>query len=264
MSNLHLPYTGLMESSGAVTGTTTGTVVSNGSYTQLIASTSFDYNEILILSKLNSGSTDATIDLARGSAGNEQFLIDGLRLSLSATAAQFTSARLPLRVPRGSRIAAQAHGVTPEVIIYGISHGPLSTSGYTRAEALNISSNKGTSIDAGASANTLTAWSQLVASTSRNYNALMIMTGGAGRTAGTAAASWLIDVGLGGAGSEQTLFKQLLAFEFSSTIFGTEPPSYGPFPCSIPSGSRIASRLQCSTSTSGRRALDVAAYGFIR
>ena len=264
MSNLHLPYTGLMETCGAVAASSTGTTVANGSYTQIIASTSFDYNEILVVATLASNSADGSLDIARGSAGSEQILIDNLRLSISAANPTFCSARLPLRVPRGSRLAAQAHGLTPNVMIYGISHGPLSTSGYTRAESLNIASNIGTTIDPGASANTLSAWTQLIASTSRNYNALMIMCGGAGRAAGTAGVTWLTDIGIGGAGSEQTLFKQLLGTETGSSIFALDPTSFGPFPCSIPSGNRIAARVQSSTSTAGRRAIDVAAYGFIR
>lgn len=264
MSNLHLPYAGQMEANGAATGSSTGTTIANGSYTQITSSTNFDYNEIVLICSLASTSADGSIDIGIGSAGNEFKIIDGLRLSIASAAPTFCSVRLPLRIPRGTRVALQAHGMTPAAVLYGISHGPLSTAGYTRAESLNIASNIGTNIDGGASANTLTAWTQLIASTSHNYNALMIMAGGSGRSAGTAGTTWLIDVGIGGAGSEQKILPQLLATELSSTMFGSEPSSFGPFPCSIPSGTRLAARLQCSIATSGRRALDIAAYGFVR
>ncbi|MGH3987826.1 MAG: hypothetical protein ACRDTZ_10960 [Pseudonocardiaceae bacterium] len=74
-------------------------------------------------------------------------------------------------------------------------------------------------------------------------------------------ATWLVDIGVGGAGSEQVLVPN---FRLAATTFETFVPSVMPtVPVSIPQSSRLAVRAQCSITTNsiGGRLFDVVLYG---
>jgi hypothetical protein len=266
MSNLPLPVGGNLDTYGAATASSSGTSVANGSYAQITASTTKDYDGVVFMGTQTGTSAEGTCDLAVGGAGSEQNIIDNIRFQKTGTTGNGFGlmAYLPLFIPRGSRIACQGHGITPKVIIAGVTGMPLNQRGFSRAESIGIASNQGVAIDPGATANTLSAWVQLTASSAHNYAALMIAVGPDARSSNAAAATWLIDIGIGASGSEQVLLQQLSCIGNSTANYGPYPALFGPFPCNIPAGTRIAVRAQSSSTNVSQRQIDVAAYGFIR
>jgi hypothetical protein len=113
---------------------------------------------------------------------------------------------------------------------------------YSRVEASPHSSSAGTSITAAASADTKGSYSQIIASTAFDAHAMLLHVG---RETGTAGIQFLIDLAVGGAGSEQIIIPNYL---FSR---GNNESSDAAIllPISIPAGSRIAARCQCSTAS---------------
>jgi len=264
MSNLHIPTSGIVETLGAVTGSSQGTSIGTASIAQIAASTGFDYEALLINTVANTSGLDAALDVYLGDAGAEYPLIDKIRVTKAlSTNPQGQAVLVPLSVPRGSRVSARAFGASLNTIICGIGFGALSNKGFKRAVSMGITSNLGTTVNPGATANALGSWTQIVASAPHNFSALMVALGSAGRS-NAALNSWLVDIGIGAAGSEQTIIKQLLTMSFSNTIFYMTPTFFGPFPCSIPAGTRISARAQSSTSSATTRNIDVSLYGLVR
>lgn len=264
MSNLHLPTPGIVESFGAVTGTSTGTAITTASIAQLAAATNFDYDAININAVGANITADTSIDIYLGASGSEYALIDKLRLTKASSNPQGLSALLPLAVPRGSRISAKAFGGTLNTIIQGIGFGTVGDRGYKRAVSMGITSNFGVTVDPGGTANTLSSWVQITASAPNNFNALMVAIGNGQRSVASNTASWLVDIAIGAAGSEQVIIKQLFAMSMGNTTFFITPNFFGPFPCNIPAGTRIAARAQCNTNGATSRQIDVSLYGLIR
>lgn len=89
-------------------------------------------------------------------------------------------------------------------------------------------------------AHTKGSWTEIIASTSRHANRLLVVNGFA-----SLFRDMLIDIGVGGSGSETTIIENLPLSEFTTinmTMFD--------FPVSLPSGTRLVARQQ-ATSTSG-------------
>ena len=119
-----LPSAGLgrLETWGAVTTGSTGTVVdagatanTKGAWVQLIASTGFDTEDLLLaFDHDETGFPAATrtflLDIGLGAAAAEQVVIDNLAVALSASDNAFlprTLGPVPCRIPAGTRVAAR-------------------------------------------------------------------------------------------------------------------------------------------------------------
>jgi hypothetical protein len=259
-----------MESIGVDATNSTGTVVGGaGTIVQLIASTSFDYDRIIVTYETPT-IANATLDILIGSSGHEQLLITLAVQSIfsGSIGPSVQSIPLPLAIPKGTRVSARinsAEVVDTVVTVNGMSGGISAGSGYTSAVTMGNSSNSGTVIDPGGTQNTLGAWTQIIASTSNSFSALMLMPDNQLNTSGGAAGgtSWLIDIGVGGSGSEYALVSKLWWFAGASSDYPIYPFSFGPFPCSIPAGTRLSVRAQCSTNVSPNRKFGATLYGFI-
>lgn len=257
---------GLIEALGANTANSAGTALVSNTIAQLVASTSFPYNaiQVSIMVAPTGTATDSSLDILIGSSGNEYTLIDKLRNIRDNTGDNDVENRwiLPLYVPQGVRLAARNNGVAAtSIIVHGMNGGVLGNAGFNRAESMGLTGNLGTIIDPGAAANTLGAWTEITPSTAHAYGALMMVFGGDAATSG--ANSWLIDIGVGTAGNEYALVKQCYG-RGAASASAPMPNTYGPFPCNIPAGTRLAVRCQSSSATSASRKIDVALYGFIQ
>jgi hypothetical protein len=113
---------------------TMGTLVAAGgtahtlgsSFTQLIASTSFDTEWVeIICHGVQTAATDsrALLNIYVGGAGSEQILIPNLLANggtIAATACQPKVYRFPLRIPKGSRISAKSQALILSDNVYVI------------------------------------------------------------------------------------------------------------------------------------------------
>jgi hypothetical protein len=237
---------------GTTTATSLGSAVTSGaanaygSFTQLIASTASDacWMNIAVVGGRNASSNQAVIQIAVGAAGSEKVIVHDLPVGCHV-ADNTVVAGFPITIPSGSRISAGAQTIN-------ISDGPFSVNavlfdgsftqieGFSGVDSIGFvsASTQGTTITSGA-ANTKGSYSQLTASTTKDYSGLFFAADALNTSAGNAVA--LIDIAIGGSGSEQVIAPNMLMGRadgiwtplFSSLIF-----------VPIPSGTRVAARIQ--------------------
>lgn len=256
---------------GAVT--TSASANTKGAWGSIVANqagTSFAYESITV-GLLVSTARDCTVDIGieTGFSPSEYYtIVEDLRLP-GLRVANFPCIvySIPVHVPAGAKLAARAQASTGStavgVYVIGHSAGIMGAPGYGRCIALYTpATSRGVSIDPGAVAHTKPAYTQLVASTSADVEALIVAIGGAGDIARTAADSWLIDVGVGTAANEWAVLPNLFAVAETNADWPL-PAVFGPFACSIPKTSRVAARCQCNVTTAGDRVLDIGVWGLV-
>lgn len=249
------------------TVTSSATANTKGAYTQLVASTNFDASGLILVIDPQFEDTHYLIDVAVGAAGSESVILSNY-YSAGSLAVTTVPLLLPLSIPAGTRISARSQDnfgssasfVSGMVLGSGFFADSAWSSIDTYGAATGTST--GTSVNAGATANTKGAWTQLVASTTRAHKGLMVAVG---RTnASTAAAAdygCSIDVGVGASGSEQVIIPDLVHAVTTAKKNAGHNVTF-PIPCDLPAGSRLAARMQSSTTNTTDRVLDVAVYGF--
>jgi hypothetical protein len=116
----------------------------------------------------------------------------------------------------------------------------------------------GISVDPGGVANTKGEYSEITAATTSPIDWLVVAIGNANDTA-RITNQMLLDIAIGAAASEQIIVPDLdvVVASAGDNIF----PLFSNMPMSMPTGVRIAARLQSTSTTVGDRLLDVAAYG---
>jgi hypothetical protein len=100
-------------SSILVSITASGTANTKGSYTQLIASTSFDASGFLLALRASTVSRTYLLDIAVGAAASEQVVLPNILVSVGTGSALPTDlVYLPMAVKAGQRIAARCQSAT--------------------------------------------------------------------------------------------------------------------------------------------------------
>lgn len=242
--------------------TSAGTANTKGAWTTIVASTPHPVSGILLCPSFNAGSVSYLLDIGVGGSGSETILIPDLHFSGMGTCPPVTL--FPLGIPQGSRIAARSAASSPSEVIrfscHLLSGGFDEASSRCRVTAYGVaaSDSGGVSVDPGAAAHTKGAWTTITASTTATIHELMIAAGNQSNPV-AAAAQWLADIGVGAAGSERIL---LADYRLHATLQETLVPSMSPLlPVSIPPGSRLAVRSQCSITDATDRLIDFVLYG---
>jgi hypothetical protein len=257
------PTTSTNASGGIVTVTASATANVKGAYAALLSSTGMDYDGLLVMSGMQTTNVSYLLDVAVGAASSEVILVDDLSQGAQNNLTEWFY--IPVQIPSGTRIAARCQcstlSSTMRVACVGVKGGwfapPPGGSVVTWGAATSDSG--GTPVDAGASAATFGAWAQLVASTAEAVKAVCLRTTPAGNNAAPSTGQWVLQLGVGGAGSEVAV----LNVPF---LTGTAADNFGPmvqlwFPCSIPAGTRVAARVMSSVTDATDRIVDVVAYG---
>lgn len=258
---------------GTLTASTNGTQITSsgsantkGSYAQLVASTTYPISGFLFMVTPAAAAEDFLIDIAKGSAGNEQIIVPDLRYA-STHSSEMHVVFIPMMIPAGERIACRcaSSGLSQQlrvsIIGVGLMFDTQLTSQVCDAYGTNASNSQGTSVDPGGTINTLGSYSQIVASTSRPHR-FLLMAVGCQKNAAPASAGWLVNVARGGAGSEQVIIPNIRLQGGSASTQGGPTPQYVIMPCDLPAGERLAVNAQCSINDATDRLLDVALYGF--
>lgn len=249
---------GIAVSSGATPNTKT-------SWVEAISSTAYDTSWLLVTLGAGNIGLRFLLDVGVGAAGSETLLVPDLFYSLVTSASPPNAwYLLPLAIPRGTRIALRGQSSTASGAVVAMVHaiaGPIiGPSGLRRVEACGIAAGASalTAIDPGAAANTDSAWVELVAATAFAYRWLMV---GFGHSAGVVAAStrWLVDIGVGAAGSETELVPDLFVHGHTGT--DTPAPISLCFPASVAAGTRISARARSQSASDVTRDIDVAVWG---
>lgn len=240
-----------------------------GSYVQLIASTGFTYEGITLAYYGRDLDESYLWDLAIGAASSEQIIWPNIFVD-HGRAGQNAFISLPLTIPGGSRISArsQSSGTSSNGVRVsgrGFAGGFASHvgQGVNRLVAFgeDTADSAGTSIDPGGTAHTKGSWVELSASVGQDLIGLVLAPGNQ-RNAAPSTSLWLLDIGIGGVGSEVVLVPDI-AVNNVATIRNFCPTIAGWFPVSVPAGSRLAVRAQCNITNATDRLLDVVLYGLV-
>lgn len=209
------------------------------------------------------GSPSALVDIAIGAASSEVIIVPDLLVS--SRLGHPATVLIPLQVPAGARLSARCQCTSttniPRIAITLAEGPPGLVFGAMNAHGVATGDSGGQSIDPGGSANTKPAapFTQIVASTTFDYHGGIIAFAAAANTAMTDA-NWLVEVGIGASSSERVVVPDIhLGAQTASDVL--TPPFLGPFLCSIPAGSRISARAQCSITDATDRLFDIAFYG---
>jgi len=259
---------------GMLTASSTGTLLTNGGvahakgvYTELIASTLFDALGFFLYVVNTAAATGQRylIDIAVGADTVEKVIMPNFLVDCGGVALQINAGVwCPIPVPASSRVAArqQSNGTSGAVRV-GIV---LLTGGFFSVlrggKAIDLgtalASSNGAIIDPGAVAHTKGVYTELTASTPHDLRAVVLAIG-ANSNINMASATWLLDLSIGAAAAEQVKIPNMLISSAANRI--PLPSQVGPLPFTVPGGSRIAVRGQCTSTDSTDRKLAIAAYG---
>lgn len=258
-------------SSTGVTLTANASANTKGAYAPLIAQTAYASDWLqLSIGDANSAASHL-IDLAIGpvGGGSEQVVIANMLYHQVITSSRLgaTVLTIPLSIPAGVRVSARCAssvgGATIKATIQTFACPIDAPPGMRLSETLGAvtASSRGTVLnDPGATANTDGTWTQLAAATAYAYRWMTVQAANITDTAMAAAMSQLIDIGMGGSGSEQVIAGDLWTyFAVASDHALTQGWS---FPCAVPAGSRISARHRASVNTAGDRRIDVIVQGY--
>lgn len=255
---------------GAVTASSKGTALTSGAgtngkgaYVEFSSSLARDADYLIINSDTFAGTGFSALDIAVGANGSEQPILNNLSIG-GIVQTEGRSLFIPFSIPATTRLSARIQssaaadaGNNIDILFGSGSAGfkpfrVCDTYGWTAA------STRGTSLDPGGTANTKGAYSQIVAATTRDHNGLSWMLDNQGDTT-LSNASLLMDIAIGGAGSEQVIIPNIICR--MNTVGGINPVSSSIIPVQIPSGTRLAARVQSSVNTAAARAIGITLYG---
>lgn len=263
---------GRVETAGALTsGATAGTTVTANatpntkgtSFTELIAATSFTARGIIISTETPELDS-SLLDIAVGAPTFETIVIPDLLLSANGNVNHMSLAYFPITIPAGSRISAHmastTGGETAQVVIHLIGGGFSAPAAFSKVTAYGVvtADSGGTQVDPGGTAHTKSSpWTEIEDSTEFPMQGLVIAAGA--QANGTMATSqWLVDIGVGSP-PEQVIIPN---WRLYGNLGEELTPNISPvFPVSIPKGSRLAVRMQCSITDAADRLLDFVLYG---
>lgn len=253
----------------SVGGTTVaGAVAENtkGAWVELTAATAADCNQMSVLMAAASA-FDHLTDIAVGASGSEVALLSNLLFArANSTSNGNFCYTFPVKIPAGTRIAARnqckgtASGLTRVQLLLASGNFHPHIAGTVATYGANTADSGGTRIDPGATINTKGPWYEITGATSSAIKGALFSLGQEAISSRSAAMEWLIDLGVGAAGSETVLLSDYGVLAYSGTAV-TPQPSVSPLlPVDIPAGSRIAMRCQCSSNATNRW-LDAILYG---
>lgn len=270
MRDWHLPE-GAITERNSLAICSRGTANAKGSYVQVVASTAFAYDALLVQIFQDSASGGAQcflLDISIGGAGSEVVVVPNLLLdSMRNTGTADVSLYIPLQIPAGSRIAArcqEAGGAGTRnacVQVTGVAGGWNNIrpcAGSVIAYGVDTGTTNGTLVDQGASANTFGSWAQLTSGTSQDHRWLGLCLGFDKQTVAPSQANGELEIGIGSAGSEVAIAKHSFAVQSFATA--VRPSCLGIF-VQIPTGTRLAARFKSTAAAAADRHLTAALYG---
>jgi hypothetical protein len=220
----------------------------------------------MVIVQTNGGSATANylMDIGIGAA-TEAVLIPNLCHSQSAGGNDIFTYMIPIRVPIGSRLTARCQSTTISatltVNLTLLPMGPKLSCPFNRVTEYGPStatSRSAAVVDPGATINTKGAYTQIVAATTNQIEAIVIALDDANDSA-RVSVNWLLDIAVGAA-TESIIVPNFVVVCNSATD-KPYPATIGPIPIAIPAGSRISARAQSSNATAGDRTFGISIYG---
>lgn len=239
-----------------------------GAWTELMT-VDRDTHGLYVRADTNAASTADTamlLDIGVGSAGSEQVVLANYLWGYNALANP-KDFDLPLFFPAGSRIAARTQAATAlrvSTVFGATAYGSDTFDGQPRCYShvdtygSDTATSSGIYILTGPTLLTWTNWIEVSASWLRDTELIMVSAQGADNT--MSSASFIIQVGVGAAGSEIPLGAHSWYFDSSTAeqITHRMQTILSPVPQIIRAGQRVCVRAQANT---GSRDISVAVHG---
>lgn len=264
---------GLYQDVGSVVASSIGTAITpsasadtKGSYTQLIASTTYDACGLLVnMSKANRN-LPYLVDIAVGGAGSEQIIIPDLLYDQAYTAFNAGQIYFPVAIPAGTRIAARcqndaasAGSVAVSVNLMDGDFDAVQSMGKVTAYGITAASTAGTQVDPGGTANTKnTTYTQITSSLTYDTSGFVICFGN--NKQNLLQCQMLFWLAVGAAASEVDIAGPF-TFANPNSINVVEPWAITIPGLYIPSGTRISMTAASTNNSVGTRKVDVGVYG---
>lgn len=246
--------------------TASSTTYAKGNWTQMNASLAADTAMIYILAGSgNSSGHRFALDIGIGSSGSEIAIINNLTFSCPQTLVSVYA--FPLSIPAGTRLSARVSSDSANDTFHCniiTSADTYSTSGTATAVdtyGFDTTTNLGTKVDCGSTANTKTSYVQVTSSTTADLAGIQMFPDCQFSTGTGVNVNFMMDVAVGAAGSEVIVLPNYTFTGFYSTTSGLSIGASPYFPMQIPAGSRIAVRAQCNQTAAGNRIFGITIYG---
>ena len=244
----------------------TGAANTKGVYEEAIASTVQKSFGIMLTVGYGSGANDYLVDIAIGGSGSEQVIIPNLLVSRKAAFDNggFFNIIIPMNISSGTRISVRGQSTgASKTLIVGIHvlYGEYNK-GFSKVVSYgeNTSDSGGTSVDSGGTAHTYGSYQEITSSLNEDIKGFFVCIGNQVNTARTYA-EWLMDIAIGGSGSEQVIISNLYMGSNGSSMIN---PMVFPFiPMNILSGTRISVRSMCNLIDATDRLFDLTFYGVL-
>ena len=232
---------------GGISFSASASANTKGSWTQYTASTTQDCCLIDIVMGYRvvaTGRNQGSMDIGIGASGSEGVIIQALTCSGMGDTYSYARYVFPINIPVGTRIAVrgQASGTTGTGNIYvaiATYDGFYEQcDGYAGVDAIgfNNAATQGTTLTPIASGSVKGSYAQLIASTTRDYAGFFAIMDQQNTSQGNAE-SFLFDIAVGAAGSEQIIVPNAGIFSYDAC-----QPQGHYLPIKIPAGTRISAR----------------------
>ncbi len=249
-------------------GTTvaSGAAYTKGSYASLVASTSYEWRGFWLFiggSGASATRRDGVLDIALGAGGSEQVIVSNLlvgwRPTLTAGGMQLF---LPIRVPKGVQVSARwacaTASINLDVGIHGVAGqsnlgGPLYSGCDSHAVTYTAGSVASGQSHTPGNTNAYSTYANLGGTTSRGYQAALLIPQGTMATTTMTAIAYQWRLGIGGT----TIAEWFNINQTTELVQGPWPGM--PIPCSIPSGAQLQVQAKASGTA---QAMDVGAFLF--
>lgn len=239
-----------------------GSAHTKGAWLELDASIDHNVRWLLIqpFKIYNGGGKKALFDIGTGTGGGETVLVANIPLFNDPAFWESHSGTflLPVNITSGTRIAARAQCSTASesVTMNATAIEGTGTATAINTYGANTSNSRGTQVDPGGTVDTKGAYVALSASVSADINYLIVIANHTANPDSLSFQRWEIDIATGAASSESVVIADI-------SVAGRIPqrrssPNIFTFPgLSIPAGTRLATRAQCTTNDATDRLIDV-------
>lgn len=231
--------------STGVSPTASATIHTKGAWLQVVASTtdSVDFLRIAVQNNASNTATAALLDIGVGAAGSEVAVVSNIAVGSTSLRgySQDEESILLLPIPTiasGSRIAVRVQSVIANRAVL------VALCGYKTNKPVTTLDVYGTSTATSRGTNLGTAYTQIVASTTTDYQYLSCIVSGSATT--ITGLKTTVTVGYGPSGSEVTLGVipvSTNSIEIVSSSYGT---ALATLMNGVPSGTRLAAKLGTS------------------
>jgi hypothetical protein len=235
-----------------VTVTSGGSAHTKGAWAELITLTDrgFDTLTLSFVSTDGLSATDRSqlLDVGFGGSGSEQVVIADI---VRGHAPGGSNLRLPIRIPAGTRISTRIQTAGASVATTVAAHlsggqgwGGGGSGRRATTYGANAATSGGVALTLPGTNNVKGAWTEIVASTTAPLRWILPRLAGPVADTTMNNANYMVDVGIGGSGSEQVVIADI---PFRMTSGEAVVPVDPTFAVDVPSGTRLSMRMACNS-----------------